>query len=149
MNDILVKKIIFFISTILVSNILYAKNLQYFVNQASYQTLSAPYQYYNYQPPKMMDKAIKELPSFANVKKCSTNYISDAIVIVKPVLNYQAQSTILYGDLHVKIYQTRSESETNPDNFIKDMKITHWDVLKFDTVTMDFYINKIYKTLLE
>jgi hypothetical protein len=50
----------------------------------------------------MMDKAIESLPAYSNVKKCTTNNITDAIIILKPILSYQAQSTILYGDLHVK-----------------------------------------------
>ena len=77
----------------------------------------------------MMDKAIENLPSYSNVKKCTTNNITDAIIILNPILSYQAQSTILYGDLHVKIYQKRSNNETNPDNFIKKMKISLWKVV--------------------
>ncbi len=83
----------------------------------------------------MMDKAIENLPSYSNVKKCASNNITDAIIILKPILSYQAQSTILYGDLNVKIYQARSDKETNPDNFIKEMKISLWKVVKFDKVT--------------
>ena len=83
----------------------------------------------------MMDKAIESLPAYSNIKKCATNNITDAIIILKPILSYQAQSTILYGDLHVKVYQSRSDNETNPDNFIKKMKISLWKVVKFDKVT--------------
>jgi hypothetical protein len=97
----------------------------------------------------MMDKAIENLPAYSNVKKCATNNITDAIIILKPILSYQAQSTILYGDLHVKVYQTRSNNETNPDNFIKKMKISLWKVVKFDKVTMDYYVNEIYTELLK
>ena len=113
------KKIILFISTLFLSSILNAANLQYFVNQPTNQSLNSPYSYYTYQPSPMMDKAIESIPSYSNVKKCATNNITDAIIILKPILSYQAQSTILYGDLHVKVYQTRSDNETNPDNFIK------------------------------
>ena len=104
---------------------------------------------YSYQPSPMMDKAIENLPSYSNVKKCATNNITDAIIILKPILSYQAQSTILYGDLHVKIYQKRSNNETNPDNFIKKMKISLWKVVKFDKVTMGYYVNEIYTELLK
>ena len=102
---------------------LYATSLQYFVNQPTNQTLNAPYSYYTYQPSPMMDKAIENLPAYSNVKKCATNNITDAIIILKPILSYQAQSTILYGDLHVKVYQSKSNNETNPDNFIKKNEI--------------------------
>ena len=129
--------------------LLYATNLQYFVNQPINQTLNAPYSYYTYQPSPMMDKAIESLPAYSNVKKCATNNITDAIIILKPILSYQAQSTILYGDLHVKFYQTRSDNETNPDNFIKKMKISLWKVVKFDKVTMGYYVNEIYTELLK
>ena len=97
----------------------------------------------------MMDKAIESIPSYSNVKKCATDNITDAIIILKPILSYQAQSTILYGDLHVKIYQTRSDNETNPDNFIKKIKISLWKVVKFDKVVMDYYVNEIYVELLK
>lgn len=96
----------------------------------------------------MMDKAIINLPSYSNVKKCASDNVTDAIIILNPVLSYQAQSTILYGDLNVKIYQSRSDKETHPDNFIKEMKISLWEVVKFDRVTMDFYVNDIYTKLL-
>ena len=128
---------------------LYATSLQYFVNQPTNQTLNAPYSYYTFQPSPMMDKAIESLPAYSNVKKCTTNNITDAIIILKPILSYQAQSTILYGDLHVKIYQTRSDNQTNPDNFIKKMKISLWKVVKFDKVTMGYYVNEIYTELLK
>ena len=97
----------------------------------------------------MMDKAIESIPSYSNIKKCASSNITDAIIILKPILSYQAQSTILYGDLHVKIYQTRSSSETNPDNFIKKMKISVWKVMQFDKVTMGYYVNEIYTELLK
>ncbi len=97
----------------------------------------------------MMDKAIENLPTYSNVKKCTTNNITDAIIILNPILSYQAQSTILYGDLHVKIYQKRSNNETNPDNFIKKMKISLWKVVQFDKVTMGYYVNEIYTDLLK
>ena len=97
----------------------------------------------------MMDKAIESLPAYSNIKKCASDNITDAIFILKPILSYQAQSTILYGDLHVKIYQTRSNSETNPDNFIKKMKISVWKVMQFDKVTMGYYVNEIYTELLK
>ena len=138
MTNALVKKITLFISTLFLSNMLYATSLQYFVNQPTNQTLNAPYSYYTYQPSPMMDKAIENLPAYSNIKKCATNNITDAIIILKPILSYQAQSTILYGDLHVKVYQTRSDNETNPDNFIKKMKISLWKVVQFDKVTMDY-----------
>ena len=92
---------------------------------------------------------MKALPAYSNVKKCATNNITDAIIILKPILSYQAQSTILYGDLHVKVYQTRSDNETNPDNFIKKMKISLWKVVKFDKVYMDYYVNEMYTELLK
>ena len=97
----------------------------------------------------MMDKAIENLSAYSNVKKCTSNNITDAIVILKPILSYQAQSTILYGDLHVKVYQSKSNNETNPDNFIKKIKISLWKVVKFDKVTMDYYVNEIYTELLK
>ena len=128
---------------------LYATSLQYFVNQPTNQTLNAPYSYYTYQPSPMMDKAIENLPAYSNVKKCATNNITDAIIILKPILSYQAQSTILYGDLHVNVYQSKSNNETNPDNFIKKMKISLWKVVKFDKVTMGYYVNEIYTELLK
>ena len=71
----------------------------------------------------MMDKAIESTYLHTlTVKNVPASNITDAIIILKPILSYQAQSTILYGDLHVKIYQTRSSNETNPDNFIKRNK---------------------------
>ena len=97
----------------------------------------------------MMDKAIESIPSYSSVKKCATDNITDAIIILKPILSYQAQSTILYGDLHVKIYQTRSDNETNPDNFIKKIKISLWKVVKFDKVVMGYYVNEMYTELLK
>ena len=143
------KKSLFFIFSLLISNVLNAANLQYFVNQPINQSLTAPYNYYTYQPSPMMDKAIESIPSYSNVKKCATDNITDAIIILKPILSYQAQSTILYGDLHVKIYQTRSNNETNPDNFIKEIKISLWKVVKFDKVVMDYYVNGMYTELLK
>ena len=97
----------------------------------------------------MMDKAIESLPAYSNIKKCASGNITDAIIILKPILSYQAQSTILYGDLHVKVYQTRSNNETNPDNFIKKIKISIWKVMQFDKVTMGYYVNEIYTELLK
>ena len=91
---------------------------------------------------------INYLPSYSNVKKCASDNVTDAIIILNPVLNYQGQSTILYGDLNVKICQSRSDKETHPDNFIKEMKISLWEVVKFDRVTMDYYVNDIYTKLL-
>ena len=143
------KKIILFISTLFLSGILSAANLQYFVNQATYQTLTGPYAYYQYQPSAMLDKAIKSLPAYSNFKKCSTNNISDAIIILKPILYYNPQSTILYGDLNVKVYQARSKNETNPDNNFKTIKISLWKVVKYDAVTASYYINEIYTDLLK
>ena len=149
MTTAYVKKIILFISTLVLSNLLYATNLQYFVNQPINQTLNVPYSYYTYQPAPMMDKAIESIPSYSNIKKCATSNITDAIIILKPILSYQAQSTILYGDLHVMFYQTRSDNQTNPDNFIKKMKISLWKVVKFDKVTMGYYVNEMYTELLK
>ena len=126
-----------------------ATSLQYFVDLPINQTLNAPYSYYTFQPSPMMDKAIENLPAYSNVKKCTTNNITDAIIILKPILSYQAQSTILYGDLNVKVYQSKSNNETNPDNFIKKMKISLWKVVKFDKVTMGYYVNEIYTELLK
>ena len=143
------KKIILFISSLFISSILSAANLQYYVNQSSKQSLNAPYNYYTYQPSSMMDKAIENLPTYSNVTKCATGNITNAIIILKPILSYQAQSTILYGDLHVMFYQTRSDNQTNPDNFIKKMKISLWKVVKFDKVTMGYYVNEIYTELLK
>ena len=71
------------------------------------------------------------------------------LIILEPILSYQAQSTILYGDLHVKIYQTRSSNETNPDNFIKKIKISLWKVVQYDNVVMDYYVNEMYTDLLK
>ena len=97
----------------------------------------------------MIDKVIKNLPAYSNFKKCSANNISDAIIILKPILFYNPQSTILYGDLDVKVYQARSKNETNPDNFIKKIKISLWNVVKYDEVTASYYINAIYTDLLK
>ena len=82
-------------------------------------------------------------------KKCSTNNVSDAIIILKPILFYNSQSTILYGDLNVKVYQARSKNETNPDNNFKTIKISLWKVVKYDAVTASYYINEIYTDLLK
>jgi len=149
MTNAFVKKIMLFISTILLSNIICAAQYQYFVNQATNQTLTAPYVYYNYQPSPAMDRAIKNLPDYSSVKKCATNNVTDAIIILKPMLFYNPQSTILYGDLNVKVYQTRSKDQDNPDNFIKKMKISLWKVVKFDKVTISYYVNEIYTELLK
>jgi hypothetical protein len=97
----------------------------------------------------MMDMAIQNLPEYSNVTKCSTSNTSDAIIILEPILSYQAQSTILYGDLNVKVYQTISNNETNPDNFVKKMKISLWKVVQFDKVVMDYYVNEMYSDLLK
>ena len=97
----------------------------------------------------MMDIAIQNLPEYSNVTKCSTSNTSDAIIILEPILSYQAQSTILYGDLNVKVYQTISNNETNPDNFIKKMKISLLKVVQFDKVVMDYYVNEMYSDLLK
>ena len=148
MTNTFVKKIMLFISTILLSNIICAAQYQYFVNQATNQTLTAPYVYYNYQPSPAMDRAIKNLPDYSSVKKCATNNVTDAIIILKPILFYNPQSTILYGDLNVKVYQTRSKDQANPDNFIKTMKISLWKVVQYDEVTIGYYINEIYTELL-
>ena len=86
MTNTFVKKIMLFISTILLSNIICAAQYQYFVNQATNQTLTAPYVYYNYQPSPALDRAIKNLPAYSDVKKCATNNITDAILILKPIL---------------------------------------------------------------
>ena len=96
-----------------------------------------------------MDKAIENLPAYSNVKKCATNNITDAIIILKPILSYNPQSTILYGDLNVKVYQARSKDQANPDNFIKTMKISLWKVVQFDEVTIGYYVNEIYTELLK
>ncbi|MBT4183292.1 MAG: hypothetical protein HOE03_04355 [Nitrosomonadales bacterium] len=149
MTSAFVKKIIFFISTLFLTNLLHAANLQYFVDQSINQYLSNPFDDYMYQPSPMMDKAIANLPAYSNVKKCSSDSVTDAIVIIKPILSYQPQSTILYGDLKVKIYQSKSNRETHPDNFIREMNISHWKVLRFDKVTMDHYVNEVYTKLLE
>ena len=148
MTNAFVKKIMLFISAILLSNIICAAQYQYFVNQATNQTLTAPYVYYNYQPSPAMDRAIKNLPDYSSVKKCATNNVTDAIIILKPILFYNPQSTILYGDLNVKVYQTRSKDQVNPDNFIKTMKISLWKVVQYDEVTIGYYINEIYTELL-
>ena len=97
----------------------------------------------------MMDKAIANIPSYSSVNKCSTDNITDAIIILEPILSYQAQSTILYGDLNVVVYQTRSGNETNPDNFIKEIKISLWKVVKFDKIVMDYYVDEMYTELLK
>ena len=149
MTNAFVKKIMLFISTILLSNIICAAQYQYFVNQATNQTLTAPYVYYNYQPSPAMDRAIKNLPDYSSVKKCDTNNVTDAIIILKPILFYNPQSTILYGDLNVMVYQARSKDQANPDNFIKTMKISLWKVLQFDEVTIGYYVNEIYTELLK
>ena len=149
MTNTFVKKIILFISTILLSNIICAAQYQYFVNQATNQTLTAPYVYYNYQPSPAMDRAIKNLPDYSSVKKCATNNVTDAIIILKPILFYNPQSTILYGDLNFMVYQARSKDQANPDNFIKTMKISLWKVLQFDEVTIGYYVNEIYTELLK
>jgi len=149
MTNAFVKKIMLFISTILLSNIICAAQYQYFVNQATNQTLTAPYVYYNYQPSPTMDRAIKNLPDYSSVKKCATNNVTDAIIILKPILFYNPQSTILYGDLNVMVYQARSKDQANPDNFIKTMKISLWKVLQFDEVTIGYYVNEIYTELLK
>ncbi|MDB2703634.1 hypothetical protein N9Y70_02715 [Methylophilaceae bacterium] len=138
-----------FISTILLSNIICAAQYQYFVNQATNQTLTAPYVYYNYQPSPAMDRAIKNLPAYSSVKKCAAYNVTDAIIILKPILFYNPQSTILYGDLNVMVYQARSKDQANPDNFIKTMKISLWKVLQFDEVTIGYYVNEIYTELLK
>ena len=148
MTNAFVKKIILFISTLFLSSLSYAANLQYYVNQATNQTLTAPYVYYNYQPSPALDRAIKNLPAYSSVKKCATNNVTDAIIILKPILFYNPQSTILYGDLNVKVYQTRSKDQVNPDNFIKTMKISLWKVVQYDEVTIGYYINEIYTELL-
>jgi len=96
-----------------------------------------------------MDKAIESLPAYSNIKKCSTNNVTDAILILKPILSYNPQSTILYGDLNVKVYQTRSKDQVNPDNFIKTMKISLWNVVQYDEATIGYYINEIYIELLK
>ena len=149
MTNAFVKKIMLFISTILLSNIICAAQYQYFVNQATNQSLTSPYQYYNYYPSPLIDKAIENLPAYSNIKKCASDDITDAILILKPILFYNPQSTILYGDLNVKIYQARSKGQANPDNFIKIMKISLWKVLRFDEVTIGYYINEIYTDLLK
>ena len=149
MTNAFVKKIMLFISTILLSNIICAAQYQYFVNQATNQTLTAPYVYYNYQPSPAMDRAIKNLPDYSSVKKCATNNVTDAIIILKPMLFYNPQSTILYGDLNVMVYQARSKDQANPDNFIKTMKISLWKVVQYDEVTIGYYINEIYTDLLK
>ena len=149
MTNTFVKKIMLFISTILLSNIICAAQYQYFVNQATNQTLTAPYVYYNYQPSPAMDRAIKNLPDYSSVKKCATNNVTDAIIILKPILFYNPQSTILYGDLNVMVYQARSKDQANPDNFIKTMKISLWKVLQFNEVTIGYYVNEIYTELLK
>ena len=149
MTNVVAKKILLFISTLILSNMVCAAKYQYFVNQATNQTLTAPYVYYNYQPSPAMDRAIKNLPDYSSVKKCATNNVTDAIIILKPILFYNPQSTILYGDLNVMVYQARSKDQANPDNFIKTMKISLWKVLQFDEVTIGYYVNEIYTELLK
>jgi hypothetical protein len=143
------KKTIVLIYTLFLSNLINAANLQYFTNEPTKQSLRAYSGSYNYQPSLLMDKAIKNLPSYSYLKKCSTNNVSDAILILKPILSYNPQSTILYGDLEVKVYQKRFKNKTNPDNFIKTMKISLWRVVKFDEVTIEYYVNEIYTDLLK
>ena len=126
-----------------------AAKYQYFVNQATNQTLHALNSNFHYQPSPLMDKAIESLPAYSNIKKCSTNNVTDAILILKPILSYNPQSTILYGDLNVKVYQTRSKDQVNPDNFIKTMKISLWKVVQYDEATIGYYINEIYIELLK
>jgi hypothetical protein len=149
MTNAFIKKIVLFIFTLFLSNLVSAKNLQYFVNQATYQALTGPYAYYQYQPSPMLDKAIENLPAYSNFKKCSSSNFSDAIIILKPILFYNPQSTILYGDLNVKVYQARAKNEANPDNFIKTIKISLWKVVKYDEITANYYINEIYTDLLK
>jgi hypothetical protein len=149
MTNTFVKKIILFISTLFLSNLSFAANLQYYVNQATNQTLHALNSNFHYQPSPLMDKAIENLPAYSNIKKCVSGNVTDAILILKPILSYNPQSTILYGDLDVKIYQARSKDQANPDNFIKAMKISLWKVLRFDEVTISYYINDIYTELLK
>ncbi len=149
MTNAFLKKIILFISTLLLSNMVCAAKYQYFVNQTTNQSLTSPYQYFNYHPSPLMDKAIENLPAYSNIKKCVSSNVTDAILIIKPILFYNPQSTILYGDLNVKVYQTRSKDQANPDNFIKAMKISLWKVLRFDEVTINYYINDIYTELLK
>ena len=149
MTNTFVKKIILFIWTLFLSNLSFATNFQYYVNQATNQTLHALNSNFHYQPSPLMSKAIESLPAYSNIKKCSTNNVTDAILILKPILSYNPQSTILYGDLNVKVYQTRSKDQVNPDNFIKTMKISLWKVVKFDEVTISYYVNEIYTELLK
>jgi len=149
MTNAFVKKIILFISTLFLSNLSFATNFQYYVNQATNQTLHALNSNFHYQPSPLMDKAIESLPAYSNIKKCSTNNVTDAILILKPILSYNPQSTILYGDLNVKVYQTRSKDQVNPDNFIKTMKISLWNVVQYDEATIGYYINEIYIELLK
>ena len=149
MANTYVKKIILFISTLFLSNLSFATNFQYYVNQATNQTLHALNSNFHYQPSPLMDKAIESLPAYSNIKKCSTNNVTDAILILKPILSYNPQSTILYGDLNVKVYQTRSKDQVNPDNFIKTMKISLWKVVQYDEATIGYYINEIYTDLLK
>ena len=144
-----IKKIILFTFTLLLSNFSFALSFQYYVNESTTQTLTMPYQIYYYQPSKFMAKAIENVPAYSGVKKCATNNSTDAIIILKPILFYNPQSTILYGDLNVKVYQTRSKDQANPDNFIKKMKISLWKVVKFDEVTISYYVNEIYTELLK
>ena len=126
-----------------------AAKYQYFVNQATNQSLTSPYQYFNYHPSPLMDKAIENLPAYSNIKKCVSGNVTDAILILKPILSYNPQSTILYGDLDVKIYQARSKDQANLDNFIKTIKISLWKVIQYDEATIGYYINEIYTDLLK
>ena len=149
MTNTFVKKIILFISTLFLSNLSFAANLQYYVNQATNQTLHALNSNFHYQPSPLMDKAIENLPAYSNIKKCVSGNVTDAILILKPILSYNPQSTILYGDLDVKIYQARSKDQANPDNFIKTIKISLWKVVQYDEATIGYYINEIYTDLLK
>ena len=83
----------------------------------------------------MMDKAIESLPSYSNVKKCATIILQMPLLSSNQFYLTRRKVLFLYGDLNVKIYQSRSDNETNPDNFIKKMKISLWKVVKFDKVT--------------
>ena len=149
MANTYVKKIILFISILFLSNLLFAANLQYYVNQATNQTLHALNSNFHYQPSPLMDKAIEDLPAYSTIKKCVSSNVTDAILILKPILSYNPQSSILYGDLNVKVYQTRSKDQVNPDNFIKTMKISLWKVVQYDEATIGYYINEIYTDLLK
>jgi len=56
MTNTYVKKIILFISTLFLSSLSFAANLQYYVNQATNQTLHALNSNFHYQPSPLMDK---------------------------------------------------------------------------------------------